>query len=166
MQSVYISLVAVAGTLLGSVMTHVLQHRQLNRAAVATTVERLRQERITVYSLFLEAMTAFGNQQILRWRIEREHGAGSAEHTAARAINFESRAGARAAHYRLLLIADDSRIAASADALMEATLAIMDAPDRDAHLRSTDSVRAASRAFVQSAREETAMPASSGSRRP
>jgi hypothetical protein len=109
-------------------------------------------------------MTAFGNQQILRWRVGREHGAESPEHIAARVINYETRAVARAAHYRLLLIADDSRVVVSAEALMEATLAIMGAPDGEAHHRSTDAVRAASRAFVQSAREEVATPVTSGSR--
>jgi hypothetical protein len=163
MESVYISLIAVAGTLLGSAMTHVLQHRQFNRAASVATDERLRQERITVYSLFLEAMTAFGGQQILRWMARSDHGAESPQHIAARVTNHEARAVARAAHYRLMLIADESPVLASAQALMDATLAIMDAPDRESMHRSTDAARAASRAFVESARKQVSMLALSGS---
>lgn len=154
MESVYISLIAVAGTLLGVAITQVLQHRQLSRSAAADTLERLRQERIAVYSQFLEAMTAFGAQQILRWRTRNDHGEGSPEHIAARVTNHEARAVARAAHYRVMLVADDSAVVAAAEALMDATLAIMDAPDRESHQPSIDAVRVASRGFVESAREQ------------
>jgi hypothetical protein len=158
MESVYISLIAVGGTLLGVAMTHVLQHRQLNRSAAAGTIERLRQERIAVYSQFLEAMTAFGAQQILRWRARNDHGADSPEHVAARATNHEARAVARAAHYRVMLVADDPAVVAAAESLMDATLAVMDAPDPQSHQPSIDAVRVASRAFVEAAREQLRVP--------
>jgi hypothetical protein len=119
---VYISLIAVAGTLLGSAMTCVLQNRQLDRSTFTATTERLREERITAYSVFLEAMTAFGAQQILRWMARQEQDAESLETTAARVTNHEARAVARNAHYRLMLITDSASVIRSAEALMEATL--------------------------------------------
>ena len=157
MESVYISLIAVAGTLLGSAMTYVLQNRQLDRSASAATTERLRQERITAYSVFLEAMTAFGAHQILRWMARQEQGAESPETSAARVTNHEARAVARTAHYRLMLITDSASVIRSAEALMEATLAIVDAPDRESLQRSIESTRTASRAFVDSARPQINM---------
>jgi hypothetical protein len=53
------SVIAVAGTLLGSVVTHVLQRRTAGHAERFARDERLRQERLTVYSVFAEAVMAY-----------------------------------------------------------------------------------------------------------
>lgn len=152
MESVYISVVAVAGTLLGAAMTHVLQDRQVNRAARAAATERLRQERIVVYSAYLDAVTTFGSRQILCWQARQAHGPDSAENANALVADHEARAVARAAGYRLTLTADDEAVVGAADALMAAALAILDAADREAYRACTDALRTASRAFVAAAR--------------
>jgi hypothetical protein len=87
----------------------------------------------------------------------------SLETTAARVTHHEARAAARTAHYRLMLITDSALVTRSAETLMEATLAIMDAPDRESLQRSIESTRAASRAFVDSARPEVNMLADANS---
>jgi hypothetical protein len=153
-EPVYLSLVAVAGTLLGAAVTHVLQNRQVNVAARAAATERLRQERIAVYSAYLDAVTTFGSRQILCWRALQAHGPDSAEHAAALVADHEARAVARAAGYRLTLIADDEAVVEAADALMAAALAVLDAADREAFSACTEAVRTASRAFVTAARSD------------
>jgi hypothetical protein len=154
MESVYVSIIAVAGTLLGSAITLVLQHRQIDRSARTATIERLRQERIIVYSQFLEAMTAFGGRLILRWTARLDHGPTSAEHRDARLACHEARAVARAAHYRLTLVADETDVVDSADTLMSKTLDILRAADRESFQQATAAVRDATRTFVNAARHQ------------
>jgi hypothetical protein len=78
----------------------------------------------------------------------------SPERAAARLANHEARATARAARYRLMLVAVERTVVASVDALMAATPMIMDAPDRETFDRSVEAVREASRTFVDTAREQ------------
>jgi hypothetical protein len=126
----------------------------VNRSTRAASIERLRQERIIVYSQFLDSMTTFGSRQILRWIARQDHGSDSLEHAAALLADHETRAAARSAGYRLTLVADDAAVVAAADALMAATLAILDASDREHFEQSTDAVRSASQVFVDIARKQ------------
>jgi hypothetical protein len=65
------------------------------------------------YSQFLDAITAFGARQILRWTARLDYGPASSEHVVARLAAHEARSAARASHYRLTLVADEAAVVAS-----------------------------------------------------
>src|SRR5689334_10935454 len=66
------SLVAVAGTLLGSTLTYVFQRRTAGRAEQFARGERLRQERLSAYSAFAEAVMDYRHEELTVWL--RRHG--------------------------------------------------------------------------------------------
>jgi hypothetical protein len=65
--AVFASLIAVVGTLLGSLSTFLFQQRTAVRAEVAVREERLRQERLAAYSAFAAAVTELKRGVVAAW---------------------------------------------------------------------------------------------------
>ncbi|GAA4520517.1 hypothetical protein GCM10023191_097580 [Actinoallomurus oryzae] len=67
MQGVLTGLFAVVGTLVGSVVTYLLQRRSAEHAERSAREQRLWQERLQAYSAFAEATIEFRRSQYDRW---------------------------------------------------------------------------------------------------
>jgi phosphoglycolate phosphatase-like HAD superfamily hydrolase len=65
--AVYASLIAVAGTLLGSVSTYVFQRQATARAEASARQERVRQDRLAACSEFAAAVTKLKSGVVAAW---------------------------------------------------------------------------------------------------
>ncbi|MFI9381501.1 hypothetical protein [Kutzneria sp. NPDC052558] len=125
------SVIAVAGTLLGSISTYVFQRAGAARAERFTRDQRLREERIAAYSAYAAAITDLRRGVITLWFTRRRHADGAdPEVWSARAE--ADRLGAAAAHarFRVRLLAGDDALVALAIAAAEPIGDIAAAADR------------------------------------
>lgn len=144
------SVVAVVGTLLGSVITHAFQRLASRRGEVFARSEALRQERIVTYSAFAAAMEDYRHGQAERWYRMMEDPDGDA-FVAARDEAHRLRTAARQALYRVRLLTEDPEVVQAAERAYFHTWDVSraaDGPDRDA--RDADARRAIE-AFVSRA---------------
>ncbi|PJE96067.1 hypothetical protein CUT44_19950 [Streptomyces carminius] len=72
MTGVLSTLIAVLGTLLGAVVTHLFQRTATKRSQDFTAQQQLRSERMAVYSDFAGAVTEFRRGQHDRWHRKNE----------------------------------------------------------------------------------------------
>lgn len=68
----FASALAVAGTLLGSALTHLFQVRQSRRAETREMFQRLRQERLSAYTEFVAAATDYHRSALTHWYRKQE----------------------------------------------------------------------------------------------
>lgn len=151
MDTVLASLVAVAGTLIGSLSTYLFQQRTAERAEAISRDERLRQERLAAYSGFASAVTELKRGAITLWFRRRDS---PRDDDAYRAAQLESdRLGALAetAQFRLQLVSDDAELQRLAAAVLSATGEIRTAADRREVVRMEREFEAAVRAFIAAA---------------
>lgn len=128
MESVLVSIIAVAGTLLGSTVTFAFQRATAHRAEKFARDERLRQERLASYSAFAGAVTELRRGVISLWFHRRNRTEGPelvALHTESDSLG----AAADHARFRIQLLADDLQLVALADAAFEPISAIRHAAD-------------------------------------
>ncbi|GAA3370090.1 hypothetical protein GCM10020367_15340 [Streptomyces sannanensis] len=144
------ALIAVVGTLLGSVATYWFQWRTTERAAVLTRAEKLRQERIAAYSTFASALVDLRHGEYDRWHRTREDpGSRSAEE--ARLESYRLRSIAQQELIHLKLVCDEPAVVQLAEEAMKVTACIHDAPDdTDRSLRSDQSRQALAK-FIEAA---------------
>lgn len=100
LSAVFASLIAVVGTLLGSLSTFLFQQRTAVRAEVSAREERLRQERLAAYSAFAAAVTELKRGVVAAWLRRSDPGG----HGVAPAEADRLGAFAEAARFRLLLV--------------------------------------------------------------
>ncbi|MBH5336989.1 hypothetical protein IHE55_20365 [Streptomyces pactum] len=124
------TLIAVAGTLLGAVATHVFQRKADRRAQSFAAQQQLRAERMAVYSDFAGAVTEFRRGQQDRWhrRNEDPHGDAAFE---ARVEAHRLRGLALQALFRVQLISSSQRITDAAEHVYELTSDIHEAANRN-----------------------------------
>ncbi|WP_236244346.1 hypothetical protein [Streptomyces sp. CC210A] len=150
MEAIWTSVVAVAGTLLGSVITHTFQRLASRRSEVFTRSEALRQERIATYSAFAAAAEDYRHGQSDRWYRKLEDPDGEA-FLRARDEAHRLRTAARQALYRVKLLTDDREVVLAAERAYRCTSEVSHAQeqaDRDA--RDTEAKQAIE-AFVSRA---------------
>ncbi|MYT71777.1 MULTISPECIES: hypothetical protein [unclassified Streptomyces] len=144
------ALIAVLGTLLGSVVTHFFQGRATVRSAELARAEQVRQERISSYSAFAGALHDYRRSQNDRWFRSHEN-APEAVVDASRFTSYESRITARSALTRVQLICDDTRLRQLAEEAFEFVNCLHEATDAaDRDRRSLQSKRTLD-AFVSAA---------------
>ena len=73
MNAVLVSLVAVAGTLLGSLSTYLFQRRIAMHAEAVARNERLRQDRLAACGTFAAAITDVKRAVITAWSRRNDH---------------------------------------------------------------------------------------------
>jgi hypothetical protein len=115
MQAVYASLVAVFGTLLGAVTTYAFQRRAAESAMRSSRADRLREDRLAVYSAFAAAVTDYRSSQYWRWEFMQLDPA-SPESAAAALESHRLRGLTRQIRWRLQLLTDDQELVQLADA--------------------------------------------------
>jgi hypothetical protein len=146
-----VAIIAVAGTLLGSALTHFFQRHQNDVESATAAAEARRQERITAYSEFAAAVAQLRGACQNRYTMRVRHGSDSEQHLAARTHTFHVQPAARAAMYRVLLLADDPRLLSLAADIMETTISIREA-ETDADMeRRSDLSRMQTEEFIAAA---------------
>lgn len=128
---------AVAGTLLGSVLTHTFQRLAAQRSELFARSEALRQERMATYSAFAAAAEDYRHGQADRWYRKQEAPDGEA-FLGARDEAHRLRTVARQALYRVRLLTDDGDVVLAAERAYQCTWDVsnaQDSADRDARDR-------------------------------
>uniref|UniRef100_A0AAU2JUE0 Secreted protein n=1 Tax=Streptomyces sp. NBC_00049 TaxID=2903617 RepID=A0AAU2JUE0_9ACTN len=130
MDTVFASLVAVAGTLIGSLSTYLFQRRTTERSEARAREERVRQERLAAYSGYAGAVTDLKRAQITLWF--RRRAVPRDEERFAEALLESDRHGAAAetAAFRLRLVADDRDLRPLMEAISAKLGEITHADDR------------------------------------
>ncbi|MEU0413569.1 hypothetical protein ABZ307_38060 [Streptomyces griseorubiginosus] len=143
--------IAVAGTLLGALLTHLFQRRAVLVADQAARDRDLRLERINAYSQYAAAVIDAANAELRRWHYQQRP---SAEFEAARLHLFDRRSAARQAMYRVLLLTSDPRMHRLAEEAFDAARRICDAATHEDSEELTRQCRVAVTTFVDATREE------------
>lgn len=145
------ALLAVAGTLLGSIVTGTFQHLSAGRAERAAAAEQLRRER-------LEAVTALAaagsdHRRALRMRgLARLRDADEAELEELRARSHATRSAITRPLVTLRLLVPDPRVHATAQEMVVATYDMVDAAGSAEELDAAqEAARAAHDRFVEAA---------------
>ncbi|RII16954.1 hypothetical protein DSC45_14420 [Streptomyces sp. YIM 130001] len=117
MEAIIASAVAVAGTLLGSAVTLMVQRRIAEQAHRFARDERLRQERLDAYSAYAGALVDYRRSLVHLWFCL--HGQPPPEDASgARIRTFELRSQAQEALFRAQMLTDDVALGgAAADVL-------------------------------------------------
>jgi hypothetical protein len=150
MSGVFTSLIAVLGTLLGSIVTYTFQRRTTQRAEQFARHERLRQERMSAYTAFADAAMEYRHEELTRWL--HTHGE-LTDPTQEKTWREQGRTRATAwqARYRVQLLTDDSTLVQRADKIIDAIANIHHAKN-SADLQNHDTrTRKAIEDFVQAA---------------
>ncbi|MGK5556743.1 hypothetical protein ACSNOI_34555 [Actinomadura kijaniata] len=121
------SLIAVAGTLLGSLSTHLFQQRATRRAEAAAREERMWRERLVACGEFATAATDLKRAVVAAWL---RRGGEVAEHHAALAEADLLGAVAESARFRMLLVTDDPELRERAEVVLGHMGSLRDAADR------------------------------------
>lgn len=151
MEAALVALIAVAGTIFGSVATYVLQRRQLTWRDEVEAAERLRDLHLTAYTTFAEAVAQLRGAHIQRWLAGDKHGKGGAEYAAAKTEAFRVQVLARGAMFRVQLISQDPEINRLASEIVDHAFAIHSAESREDLSVRTEKARQSQNAFVAAA---------------
>ncbi|MEU5399343.1 hypothetical protein ABZ348_08600 [Streptomyces sp. NPDC005963] len=144
------AVIAVIGTLLGSMVTHVFQRRTTELTAELTRAEQLRQERISAYSAFAGALVDYRRGQNDRWhRAQETPGSSTAEE--ARIDSYRLRSSAHQAWIRVQLVCDDPKALELAAAAFEVTNCMHEAPDEDDRSQRSEQARETLSEFIGAA---------------
>jgi hypothetical protein len=150
MGGTWTSLIAVAGTLLGGVITHVFQSRTAKRTEQFVRERQLRDERMAAYSTFAGALVSYRRGQYNRahcWFDEPE----SPAYEEARAESYRLRSAAHQELFRVRLVADDPELTRLAVRAMELAEVIHDAAERSEIRQRGDRAKEALDTFIQAA---------------
>ncbi|MFC8142965.1 hypothetical protein ACFUKV_14640 [Streptomyces paradoxus] len=151
MQAVLVALIAVLGTLGGSVVTGILQRRHTDRAADLARRERQRQEQRTAIIDLAEALVELRRRQIWRWSTRRDYGTGNDTYREAKDACFEARTASRACLLRLRLTGVPDLVVNLAMAAFETSIIIEEASNEAELTQRAEVSREAMDSFVAAA---------------
>ncbi|MFJ9944681.1 hypothetical protein [Streptomyces erythrochromogenes] len=151
MTAMITSLVAVLGTLLGSVVTHAFQQRSARRTERNALDAQRRQERLDAYGAYAGLLVEFRQAMLHHWFCVHQ-GRDAEDEVALRGRSFETRSSAQQALFRLQLITDDTALGAAATAAFTGVGAIDRARDLPGLATRRDATRELIDAFVATAR--------------
>ncbi|MFB9830785.1 hypothetical protein [Actinoallomurus acaciae] len=120
MQGVLTGLFAVVGTVVGSVVTYLLQRRNAERAERFARDQRLWQERLQAYGAFAEALVEYRRAQYDRWHRHKEDPSSGA-YIDARTESYRLKAIARQTTFRVRLLTSDRKLIARVNEIMRIT---------------------------------------------
>ncbi|MFF3503314.1 hypothetical protein [Streptomyces sp. NPDC003247] len=143
--------VAVAGTPLGALLTHLFQRRAVLEADQAARDRDLRLERINAYSQYAAAVIVAANAELRRWHYRQKP---PEEFEAARLHLFDRRSEARQAMDRVLLLTSDPRVHRLTEEAFDAARRIYNAATPEESEELTRLCRVAVTAFVDATRDE------------
>lgn len=140
MEAVLAGVVAVVGTLLGSIVTHWLQRRTTDQMEIRSRDSNLRQERIEAYGAFAAAATTYRQARITRWYRRQDDPEGPT-YREARAESDRAQGTALHALFRAQIIAGDNDVTACAKSALETIDDMRPAlprPEFDAKVKQSD----------------------------
>ncbi|MGY1901238.1 hypothetical protein [Nocardia gipuzkoensis] len=115
------ALIAIAGTLLGSIVTHNFQRATADRAARQNFSERLRQDRLNAYNAFAASANEYRHHQIERWHRLRQDPDAEVN---SRPESYSRKSALRSEQFRIKLLTNDARLQQLADEAIEAIRSI------------------------------------------
>ena len=149
MSAVLVSLIAVAGTLLGSFSTYLFQRRTALHAEAVARNERLRQDRLAACGTFAAAITEVKRAVITAWfRRDIQDDEWRAAMTEADRLG----AAAEGALVRMLLVIDDDDLQRSADIVSAQVAVLRASADKDELEGHEAEFAAARKAFIGATR--------------
>lgn len=150
MEVVLASLIAVAGTLLGSALTFDFQRRSSARAEDFARSQQLRQDRLATYSAYAGSVTALKQGVVALWFHQRSDPDSPATREA---FTTCDRLGATTenAHFRVQLLAADPHLITLAASAFDTVDAIRTAPTRTELAAAEQALQAALTAFMTAA---------------
>ncbi|MEQ4724726.1 hypothetical protein [Nonomuraea sp. B19D2] len=151
MQSVLTSLIAVMGTLLGSSLTYIFQSRASRRAERFARDERLRQERMTVYSTYAGAVFDLRRKNADQWAARAEGTSDSLAYKEARAAKTTSRVAAYEGLAKVMLVTDDEQVIGLARTALELTRGLYKVESAEELDLRQKGIRQAVQTFVEAA---------------
>ncbi|NJP98923.1 hypothetical protein HCN51_57545 [Nonomuraea sp. FMUSA5-5] len=98
------------GTLLGSLLTYTFQRLTSRRTEQFTRDERLRKERITIYSTFAGAVLDLRLKHAAQWRLDQDEPSDAQLVAEAKRAKDTSRTAAYQAFAQVMLVTDDERV--------------------------------------------------------
>lgn len=152
-QALLVSLIAVAGTLLGSTTTYLFQRLSAGRTERFARDERLRQERMATYSAFAGALTAHRRAVVNLWFCRHDDPA-SSKYRTAQAECDQLGADLDHARFRVQLIVGDPGLMALASAAHKPVNEIHRAADKAELMICENRSRAAVGTFVAAAADQ------------
>ncbi|MBT2504494.1 hypothetical protein J7I98_01015 [Streptomyces sp. ISL-98] len=144
------AMIAVIGTLLGSVATYYFQRQAAERTAALTRAEQLRQERISTYSAFAGALVDYRRAQNDRWHRKAE-APDSADAKSSRLESYAQRSAARQALIRVQLVCADRESVELARTAFELTHCMHEAPNEAERARRSEQADEALARFIEAA---------------
>ncbi|MBF6176129.1 hypothetical protein [Nocardia blacklockiae] len=168
MTAVYSALIAVSGTLLGSILTFVFQQRTADRNALNGFAEQLRRDRLEAFHAFSVAASKFRHAQIERWYLIHENAESSPEQLdEAKRQSYRLRTELKEVLLRVELVALEPRLRELGTAVVDAIRPIHRPATHAEHAALSDEAAGAIRAFVRHAADEVqSAPSISRSRAP
>ncbi|WP_327358226.1 hypothetical protein [Streptomyces sp. NBC_01304] len=151
MDAVLVALIAVLGTLGGSIVTGVLQRRHADRAAALARQEHHRQEQKEAICDLAEALVELRRRQIWRWSTRRDYGTGNDIYREAKDACFEARTLSRSRLLRLRLAGVPDAVVRLATDAFEVSIVIEEASDTGELHRRGEASRTAMESFVAAA---------------
>ncbi|MEV5570537.1 hypothetical protein AB0L06_10825 [Spirillospora sp. NPDC052269] len=137
------SLIAVVGTLLGSLVTYSFQRRISERTEKFSLERQLREQQVSVLSEFARAVADYRGGQTDLWHRANEN-AGSAAHEEARLRSHRLRAVVNQELYRLKILVSDPALTQAAEAALASIWNLPDHEDRrsfeDGRLQSSHAI--------------------------
>lgn len=151
MSAIVTSIIAVTGTLLGSLMTFLLQRRSIDRSERFARAERLRGEQIKIYSDFARTILDFRSAQRRAWGEQAKGDKNSEAYRTAVDEVLRARAAGWTALYQVELITEDGEIRRLANHAMSLVKNMNKAETTDAVKALTPEVREAVEDFIRAA---------------
>ena len=148
--SVLGAVIAVVGTLLGSVTTYAFQRRTADRAGTVAHNERLRQERLAAFTEFARSVTDLRRIAYDRWHRSREDRA-SQEYRTVHDEYYRIYTIARNAEIKIRLLTNDAALATLVDQAVERATEIKDAGSEQERAARGERAKQALDAFVSAA---------------
>ncbi|MEJ1202237.1 MULTISPECIES: hypothetical protein [unclassified Streptomyces] len=150
MEAIWTSVVAVGGTLMGAVITHLFQRLASGRSELFARSEALRQERTATYSSFAAAVEDYRHGQAERW-YRKQHDPDGEAFITARDEAHRLRTVTRQVLYRVKLLTDDQGVNLAAEQAYECTRDVSTARDQAERDALDARARHAIEAFVAQA---------------
>lgn len=149
MAAIFASVVAVLGTLLGSLATYAIQRSTVRQQQALAGAERRRQERVDAISAYADALTTYRRVKMDRWHSVDED---RDDREAMRRQDYEVRATAVSARLRVELLIDDQDLREQCQLALETVDAIKPGSSPKDFGQGRDESRAALTQVVDTAR--------------
>ncbi|WP_035840653.1 hypothetical protein [Kitasatospora azatica] len=151
MNAILTSIIAVAGTLLGSTLTHLFQQRTARRTERAAREERVRQRRLDAYGVYAGLLVEFRQAMLHHWFCLHD-GQDAGDEVELRKLSFELRSSTQHALFQVQLVTEEPTLLDAATEAFRAVGKIDRAKELPDLIARRDATRELIDTFVATAR--------------